>query len=70
MAQDRDERAAWEAAEIHGLAELHGARRVYRGDAGIWVWQFPEWVCPFCNGRPVQPGCPDPLANHPPAVKL
>lgn len=64
-----DDRAAFEAAELAGLAWQHGARRETRN--GINFWRFPPWLCPDCTlvGGPdtgVLPGCGYPLARHGP----
>ena len=52
-------------AEARETLRAVGARRVYREDLEMWVWQVPEYVCRYCGlGRGILPGCPDPLAWH------
>jgi hypothetical protein len=59
-----DERAAFEADELRGLARQYGAKRV-QVEPGVFAWQFPRWICEFCGpGVPPQPGCFQPLALH------
>lgn len=67
---DHDERAAWEASELAGLARQQGAKRV-EVEPGVWAWQFPPYYCPHCtaggdlDALPL-PDCPQPLARHGP----
>lgn len=67
---DYDERAAWEANELAGLARQQGGKRV-EVEPGVWAWQFPPYYCPHCT--PIAgpdtlplPDCPQPLARHGP----
>jgi hypothetical protein len=66
-----DDRAAWEAAELAGIARQAGGKREYDEKLGIMVWRIPAWLCPHCTpiGGPETPpleGCPCPLARHGP----
>ena len=59
-----DDRAAFEAEELRGLAQRYGATRRYTAD-GIGYWSFPRWVCPVCGPDTAPlPECPNPLASH------
>ena len=67
-----NDRAAFEAEEIRGLARQQGARRV-EVEPGVWARQFPAWLCPNCvprAGRDTMPlpDCPEPLARHGPVA--
>jgi hypothetical protein len=65
-----DDRLAFDTTELTGLARQYGAERVEilpaeRGLPAVHAWRFPPWFCPHCGPeRPVQPGCPQPLAAH------
>lgn len=67
---DPDDRIAFDTAELRGLAEKLGAKRVEvlpaaKGLPAVYAWEFPPWFCPHCGPeQPVQPGCPQPLAAH------
>lgn len=64
MSDYGDDRAAFEGAELRGLARQHGAKRV-QIEPGVFAWQFPAWICSHCGPDvEAQPGCPQPLARH------
>lgn len=72
-ADDWNDRADFERQEIEALARQYDAERI-QIEPGVWVWQFPAWVCPHCSAlagpdAEVQPGCPSPLARHGPMEK-
>lgn len=63
------DRLAFDTAELAGLAHHHGAvvevLPAENGLPAVHAWRFPPWFCPHCGPeRPVQPGCPHPLAAH------
>lgn len=63
---DFDDRAAFEAEEIRGLARQFGATREYTAD-GIGYWRLPPYVCPTCGFEPEpRADCPNPPARHGP----
>lgn len=59
-----DDRAAFEAEELRGLAREYGAKREIVN--GVAVWRFPAYVCAHCGPgvAPPLPDCPEPLATH------